>query len=66
MKQIVIQAIKMYRKLKMRPAVCRYYPSCSEYMILSIEKYGLIKGILKGLIRIVRCNPLGKGGIDYP
>jgi putative component of membrane protein insertase Oxa1/YidC/SpoIIIJ protein YidD len=35
-------------------------------MILSIEKYGVLKGLLKGIWRIIRCNPISKGGIDYP
>ena len=45
---------------------CRFNPSCSEYMILAIKKYGIYKGVLKGICRIIRCNPFYKGGIDYP
>lgn len=44
---------------------CRFEPSCSEYMILSIKKYGLIKGIIKGIHRLKRCN-INHGGFDYP
>lgn len=44
---------------------CRFEPSCSEYMILSIEKYGLFKGLKKGICRLKRCNING-GGIDFP
>lgn len=44
---------------------CRFEPSCSEYMILSIEKYGLIKGVRKGIKRLKRCN-IHNGGYDYP
>jgi len=43
---------------------CRFYPSCSEYCIKSIEKYGVVKGLLKGVGRILRCNPFNGGGID--
>ena len=43
---------------------CRFRPTCSEYAILSIEKYGLIKGGLKATWRILRCNPWNKGGYD--
>lgn len=43
---------------------CKYHPSCSTYMIQAIEKYGCIKGIFKGIIRILRCNPFSKGGYD--
>ena len=44
---------------------CRFEPSCSQYMILAIEKYGLFKGIAKGIGRIGRCNVHG-GGFDEP
>lgn len=43
---------------------CRFQPTCSEYAIKAIEKYGLIKGTLKACWRILRCNPWNKGGID--
>ncbi|WP_431830980.1 membrane protein insertion efficiency factor YidD [Enterococcus cecorum] len=44
---------------------CLYTPSCSEYMILSIEKYGCVKGFIKGVNRLRRCH-YPNGGIDYP
>lgn len=43
---------------------CRFYPSCSEYTIQAIDKYGIIKGGLMGSWRIMRCNPWNKGGND--
>ena len=42
----------------------KYYPSCSEYAKLAIEKYGCIKGIFLGIKRIIKCNPFSKGGYD--
>ncbi|MFD0715517.1 membrane protein insertion efficiency factor YidD [Paenibacillus sp. GCM10027626] len=44
---------------------CRFEPSCSEYMILAVSKYGAFKGIRKGVQRLKRCNPHG-GGYDWP
>jgi hypothetical protein len=44
---------------------CIFYPTCSEYTKQAILKYGLIVGSLIGFIRILRCNPFSKGGIDY-
>lgn len=44
---------------------CRYTPTCSEFMILSLKKYGFIKGLKKGVIRIYSCK-VPNGGIDYP
>jgi putative membrane protein insertion efficiency factor len=43
---------------------CRFKPTCSEYMIQAIKKYGLIKGGFVGIKRIIRCNPWNKGGYD--
>lgn len=43
---------------------CRFYPSCSQYSIDAIQKYGLFVGPIKGLWRIIRCNPWSKGGVD--
>jgi putative membrane protein insertion efficiency factor len=44
---------------------CRFEPSCSTYMVMAINKYGLFKGVYKGIRRITRCCP-PNGGIDYP
>ena len=69
MKRIAIRLIELYRKylspLKKHPT-CRFVPTCSEYAILAIEKYGVLKGLLKALWRILRCNPFSEGGIDLP
>jgi len=45
---------------------CRYTPSCSSYTHEAIGKYGLIRGTIKSIWRILRCNPWSKGGIDLP
>lgn len=46
------------------PPTCRYAPSCSEYMILAIRKYGAIKGSWLGFKRLMRCHPWGGSGYD--
>lgn len=43
---------------------CKYTPNCSEYCKQSIIKYGLAKGLKRGIWRVVRCNPWSKGGYD--
>ncbi len=69
MKKFFIKIINLYQK-KISPVLsknginCKYYPSCSEYMKQAIEKYGCIKGIFLGIIRILKCNPFSKGGVD--
>lgn len=45
---------------------CRYVPTCSEYFILAVKKYGLFGGTLRGIWRICRCHPWSKGGYDPP
>ncbi|SNZ06657.1 hypothetical protein SAMN06265182_0751 [Persephonella hydrogeniphila] len=60
--------MKLYQKIisPLYPASCRYYPSCSQYSIEAVEKYGIVKGSIKALWRILRCNPFSRGGIDKP
>lgn len=43
---------------------CKYTPTCSEYTRQAVDKYGIIKGSLLGIIRILKCNPFSKGGVD--
>jgi uncharacterized protein len=45
---------------------CRFEPTCSEYFILAVRKYGAIRGTLRGVWRICRCNPWRPGGFDPP
>ena len=45
---------------------CRYEPTCSQYFIQAVEKYGLLRGGWKGTLRILRCHPWCKGGYDPP
>ncbi|MBR3255644.1 MAG: membrane protein insertion efficiency factor YidD [Clostridia bacterium] len=69
MKKVLISLINWYQKhisawLDTKNIKCKYYPTCSEYTKQAIEKYGAFKGTLKGLWRILRCNPFSKGGYD--
>lgn len=67
MKKIIIWIIRLYQKKAPYyiRAACRFEPSCSEYMILSVSKYGCFKGVYKGIRRLLRCKP-PNGGVDYP
>jgi uncharacterized protein len=68
MKKIIIYIIKLYQ-IYISPFLgkhCRFYPSCSEYAFLAVEKYGAGKGSLKGIKRILKCSSWGKGGVDIP
>ncbi len=65
MKKLIISLIHLYRKLPLSShSKCRYTPTCSEYMEISINRFGLFKGIYLGIKRIIRCNPFGSYGYD--
>ena len=67
MKKILIAIVRFYRK-NITPykggATCRFVPTCSEYALEALEKYGALKGSLLAIRRILRCHPFSKGGFD--
>ena len=69
MKKTVIFFIEKYQKhisffLETKGIKCKFYPTCSEYTKQAVEKYGVLKGLVLGIKRIIRCNPFSKGGYD--
>ena len=64
---VLITLIKIYQWVisPMLPKTCRFYPSCSNYMILAIREWGVFQGVWLGLKRICRCRPGGKCGEDF-
>ncbi len=66
--KILIGLIEFYRHYisPLTPPACRFYPTCSAYAVLAVKKYGVFKGVLKSVWRILRCNPFSKGGVDFP
>lgn len=66
MKRILIGLVRFYRTAisPYTPACCRYYPTCSQYALEALEKYGAWKGSWLAVRRILRCNPFHKGGYD--
>lgn len=63
--QIVVKFILAAFSIKTGPT-CRFQPTCSEYSKESFKKYGFLKGLYKSTVRISKCHPLSKGGIDLP
>ncbi|PWT93587.1 MAG: membrane protein insertion efficiency factor YidD [Acidobacteria bacterium] len=63
---IVLFFLHIYKKYisPLLPPSCRFTPTCSEYMIDAVTRYGAAKGVYLGLKRLVRCNPFCKGGFD--
>ena len=76
MKKIIIGTIRLYQKIIspdsgllrrigfFKGGVCVFYPTCSEYAISAVEKYGVIRGVWMGVLRVVRCHPWQKKRID--
>lgn len=64
----VIGVIRVYQWLisPMLGPRCRFDPTCSTYFVESVRKYGVIRGSLRGMWRIIRCNPWFPGGYDPP
>ena len=67
LKRLVLAPVRLYRRflspLKRTPS-CRYLPTCSEYAIEAVEKRGVVRGVLMAAWRLLRCNPLFRGGYD--
>lgn len=75
MRKLALYLIKLYQRswffrvpilktLFLSDAACRFTPTCSEYTYQAISRYGIIRGGLKGIKRIVKCHPWSKGGDD--
>lgn len=66
LKTLLILLIKFYQKFlsPLCPGVCRYTPTCSQYMIEAVMTHGIFKGIWLGTKRILRCHPWGGSGYD--
>jgi putative membrane protein insertion efficiency factor len=65
-RKLFIGLIQIYRRFlsPMLPPTCRYEPSCSLYTVQAIEKYGVLKGLFMGILRVLRCHPFARGGFD--
>lgn len=66
MKRLFLGLIRFYQRALSPhlPAACRYQPSCSQYALTAVERFGAFRGGMMGLWRILRCNPFSKGGYD--
>lgn len=65
MKDVLVKIIRGYQIVfSGGPPRCRFFPSCSQYAIEALEKYGVFKGIWLTVLRILRCHPFHPGGFD--
>jgi len=68
MRSVALVAVRGYQRL-ISPFFgprCKYHPTCSEYAAQAIDEYGAGKGSVLAGWRLLRCNPLSRGGVDYP
>ncbi|HET7627716.1 MAG TPA: membrane protein insertion efficiency factor YidD [Bacillales bacterium] len=66
MKRTIVFLIRGYQKWisSWTPPTCRFYPSCSQYALEAVQRFGVVKGGWLTLVRLSKCHPLHKGGID--
>lgn len=66
MRAVIILLLKMYKRAlsPLLPPACRYYPTCSEYTMQAVSRYGAMRGLWMGLKRLSRCHPFHAGGLD--
>jgi putative membrane protein insertion efficiency factor len=63
---LVVLILRGYQRF-VSPALgprCRYYPSCSEYAVQAVQRFGILRGLLLAGWRLLRCNPWSHGGFD--
>jgi putative membrane protein insertion efficiency factor len=66
MKALLISVVQLYKTVvsPFLPSACRFHPTCSEYAMQALEKYGAITGTKMAAYRLLRCQPFSKGGFD--
>lgn len=68
MKRLVLAFLGAYKRYLSPhlPRACRFTPTCSEFAVLAIERYGFARGTVRAVARVLRCQPFHPGGIDLP
>ncbi|HEU5443147.1 MAG TPA: membrane protein insertion efficiency factor YidD [Steroidobacteraceae bacterium] len=66
LRAVIVAPIRIYQRA-ISPAIpqrCKYYPSCSEYAVQAVRRYGILRGLILAAWRLLRCNPWSLGGVD--
>jgi putative membrane protein insertion efficiency factor len=66
-RSVVVAPVRFYQRF-VSPAIpqrCKYHPSCSQYSVTAIRRYGILRGLILSAWRLLRCNPWSHGGVDF-
>jgi uncharacterized protein len=65
-RSVALMPIRVYQRVisPVLPRRCKYYPSCSQYAVEAIKRYGVLRGLVLAVWRLLRCNPWSHGGVD--
>lgn len=66
MQWLIVVLLRFYKRWisPLLPSACRFYPTCSEYMLAAVSRHGAARGVWLGLRRLGRCHPFHQGGFD--
>lgn len=67
LRSILIAPVRVYQRA-ISPAIprrCKYHPTCSEYAVTALRRYGILRGLVLAVWRVLRCNPWSHGGVDF-
>jgi uncharacterized protein len=68
LRSLAVAPVRFYQRA-ISPAIpkrCKYHPSCSQYVVTAFRRYGILRGLVLSVWRLLRCNPWSHGGVDYP
>jgi putative membrane protein insertion efficiency factor len=65
---LAVAPLRLYQRLisPASPRRCKYHPTCSEYAVQAVRRYGILRGLVLAAWRLLRCNPWSHGGVDFP
>jgi uncharacterized protein len=66
MRKTIVALLRLYKRYlsPILPSACRFHPTCSEYMLEAVSRYGAMRGVAMGFRRLLRCHPFHAGGFD--
>ena len=67
LREIAVAPVRLYQRAisPALPQTCRYHPSCSQYAVTAVRRFGILRGLVLAAWRLVRCNPWSHGGVDF-